>query len=645
MFKNENIPLHVRLLADRLVILLIPYELCRIIFRIYNAAYFSGLPFTRLCYYLWTGLRFDISAILITNVLFISLSLMPWGSEQSFYRKIVLKMVYMLTNSVAFFFQVGDTVFFPFVYKRSTGDIFKFLGLGGGDDTTDVIPSVIRDYWYMILVWILLIVITYIMYSIVGRKVIKDSLVEQKHPITSFTVASYVLFIGLIVMGCRGGWQLQSVSTLDAADYAPPRDMPLVMNSPFSIITTYYRPVLDDRNTIPDAQKYYSATHIPSGGSMRKLNVVTIIMESMSKEYIGALNNRHHTYTPFLDSLISQSLVFDNAFSNGKKSVEGIPAIVASLPSWMNTAFITSPYSADSVVCLAGLLDKQGYSTAFFHGGHNGSMGFDAFCKKGGFRYYYGMKEYNNNADYDGNWGIWDELYFQYFARNLDTLHQPFYAAIFSISSHHPFSIPKKYKDRFVQKPGEIPIMKCIEYSDLSLKEFFQAASKMPWFDSTLFVITGDHTGPSNDPYYSNRLGMYEIPIIYYMPHSNLKGESHLTTQHIDIMPSILDYLHYPSPYFSYGSSVFDTSSSVNHYAINYLNDVYQVEKNPYCLQMVGDKLIGLYNYQKDSMLRDNLLNKSLKVQDSLFNLLKAVKRTYNYSVIHNQMELKKGGI
>ncbi len=635
----NRIPLHVRLLVKRLALLLIPYELCRIIFRVYNAAYFSGMPFSKLCYCLYTGLRFDISAIIITNLVFVFLSLLPWGSEQSFYRKYVLKMIYMLANSVALFFQIGDTVFFPFVYKRSTGDIFKFLGLGGGDDTTDVMPTVIKDYWFMILVWFGLIALTYFLYSVTGKKKIKNTVTERKHPVTSFTVASYSVFIGLLIIGWRGGWQLKPMSTLDAMDYASAHDAPLVMNSPYSIINTYFRPVLTDNTIIPDAKKYYTPMQAASPGNFRKLNVVVIIMESMSKEYIGALNNRHHTYTPFLDSLISQSLVFDNAFSNGKKSVEGIPAIVSSLPSWMNTAFITSPYANDEHTCLAGLLDKEGYTTAFFHGGHEGSMGFNVFCKKGGFRYYYGMNEYNNNADYDGNWGIWDEPFFQYFARNVDTLHKPFYAAIFSISSHHPFSIPPKYKSRFVQKLGEMPMLKCIEYSDFSLREFFQTASTMPWFDSTLFVITGDHTGPSNDPYYSNRLGMYEIPIIYYMPHSNLKGKTHITTQQIDIMPTILGFMHYPQSYFSFGSNAFDTVSSARHYAIGYLNSVYQIEENPWCLQMTDTIVTGLYNYQKDSLLENNLAGKNLPVQDSLSHILKAVEQTYNHLVIHNQLQ------
>lgn len=556
-------------------------------------------------------------------------------------------MLFMLTNSIALFIQIGDTVFFPFVYKRSTGDIFKFLALGGGDDTTTLIPTVIRDYWYMIVLWLLMVLLVYILYTILGRESIQNSKVEQKHPITSFTVASYVVFMGLIIMGCRGGWQLHSIDTVDAGDVAPPHDIPLVMNSPFSILVTYYRPVLDDKKLTHDSdvKREYTPVHTPARANFRRLNVVTIIMESMSKEYIGALNNLHKTHTPFLDSLITQSLVFDNAFSDGKKSIEGIPAVVASLPSWMNTAFITSPYTDDQYSCMAEILDKEGYNTSFFHGGHNGTMGFEEFCKKGGFKYYYGMKQYDNNKrDYDGNWGIWDEIYFQYFARTLDTMHQPFYSAIFSISSHHPFAIPEKYKNRFVQKPGEIPIEKCIEYSDLSLKEFFATASKMPWYDSTIFIITADHTGPSKDPYYSNRLGMYEIPLIFYMPHSNLKGRSHLTAEHIDIMPSILDYLHYPKNYYSFGKSLFDSNAN-SHYAINYLNDVYQIEKNPWCLQMVGNRIAGFYNYQKDSMLKDNLMDKPIKAKDTLAGILRKVLETYNRAVVHNDLKLKKGGI
>jgi len=633
-----NIPLNARLLAKRLLLLIIPYELCRVIFYLYAHLHFPGMTFGHLLHIMFVGLRFDISAIVITNLLYIVLCLIPVGSEESIYRRGVIKSIYLICNSLAIFIQVGDTVFFPYVYKRSTGDIFKFLSLGS--DTADIMPSVLKSYWYMLIVWVALIFLTYFLYTLTETK--PRSQHTPKYVTKS--IISYVVIIGLLFLGYRGGFQREPLSMKDAGDYVPVCDIPLVINSPFSIIKTLDAPQLTEYNFFaPDKlQTIYSPYRKASKDTLRRYNVVTIILESFSKEYIGALNNRHKTCTPFLDSLIGQSLVFDNAFSDGKKSIEGIPAVTASLPSWMDHPFITSDFTGDNFTSLAGLLDNIGYTTAFFHGGKNGTMGFVDFCKKAGFKYYYGKSQYNNEADFDGHWGIWDEPYFQYFAKNLDTLHKPFYAAIFSLSSHHPFGMPDKYKDKFPLQGDEMPILRCVRYSDMALREFFKTASNMKWYDSTLFVFVADHAGPSEDPYYSNRLGMYEIPIIFYMPHSNLKGVSHTVMEQIDILPTILSYIHYPNPYFCFGKNAFD--STANHFAVNYINDVFQVVKPPYCLQMEGSKICALYNFRKDSMLNNNLLDKNPATRDSLSAILEAVMQTYSSDVMHNHLTGTKKG-
>ncbi len=632
-----NIPRYCSTLLKRLLLLLIPYELCRIFFYVDNYHYFSQLNFHTLIHYLFIGIRFDIPAIIMVNVPFIVMSLVPFGSEEGVYRKNVMKVFYMITNSLALFMQFGDSVFFPFVYKRSTADIFKFLSLGS--DSEEVMPSVIRDYWYILVIWGLMVWLTYILYKTTERK----RPFENTRNYVAASIASYIVTLTILILGFRGGWQAKPLALEDASYYAPVHDVPLVINTPFSILKTLGVPPLKDKDFFsPDIlPKIYSPYKPASTKPFRKLNVVTIILESFSKEYIGALNNRHKTNTPFLDSIIGQSLVFDNAFSDGKKSIEGIPSVTAGMPSWMDEPFATSEYRKDSLNTLASLLGREGYTTAFFHGGTNGTMDFTSYCKRAGFKYYYGRTEYHNDADYDV-WGIWDEPFFQYFARNLDTLHKPFYASIFSLSSHHPFHMPAKYVHRFPRKGKEMEILKCIRYSDMALKEFFDTISKKPWFDSTLFVFVADHTGPSEDPYYSNRVGMYELPIIFYLPGSNLKGRSHTTVQQIDIMPSVLGYLHYPHPYFAFGNNAFDSTS--NHFAVNYINDVYQICKNPYCLQIEGQRITALYNYQKDSMLTHNLLKAKPMVKDSLSTLLEAVMQTYNKDVIHNEMLLNKEG-
>jgi len=632
-----NIPRYCKTLAKRLLLLLIPFELCRIFYYAYNYHYFASIGTGTILHYLFVGIRFDIPAIIIVNIPFIVLSLLPVGGEESIYRRSVLKIVYMVLNSLALFTQFGDTVFFPFVYKRSTADVFKFIRLGS--DSEEVMPSLLKDYWYVLIFWGLMVYLTYLLYRYTERK----RPFENTRNYVAASVSSYIVTLSMLGLGIRGGWQDKALTLEDASYYAPVHDIPLVLNTPFSLFQTFGQPPLHEYNFFDDEKKLteiYSPYKDGSNRPFRKYNVVTIILESFSKEYIGALNNRHKTNTPFLDSLISQSLVFDNAFSDGKKSIEGIPSVTAGLPSWMDEPFATSEYNTDDINTLPTLLEKMGYSTAFFHGGTNGTMGFDKYCQRAHFNHYYGRKEYNNDADYDV-WGIWDEPFFQYFARNLDTLHKPFYAALFSLSSHHPFHVPPKYAGKYVRRGQEMEILKCVRYSDMALKEFFETASHKPWFDSTLFVLVADHAGPSEDPYYTNRVGMYELPIIFYMPNSNLKGVSHTTVQQIDIMPSILSYLNYPYPYFAFGNSAFDSTSN-NHFAVNYINDVYQICKNPYCLQMEGKRITALYNYQKDSMLTHNLVKEMPHVRDSLSSLLEAVIQTYGKDVIHNQMISKK---
>ncbi len=112
---------------------------------------------------------------------------------------------------------------------------------------------------------------------------------------------------------------------------------------------------------------------------------------------------------------------------------------------------------------------RKGYYSAFFHGAPNGSMGFDSFTKMAGFDDYFGLNEYPDKADFDGIWGVWDEPFFKFFARKLNTFSNPSSPQYFLVSSHHPFKVPEKYKDTF--KKGPAPILEVIGYSDHCTKE------------------------------------------------------------------------------------------------------------------------------------------------------------------------------
>ena len=114
--------------------------------------------------------------------------------------------------------------------------------------------------------------------------------------------------------------------------------------------------------------------------SADKPNIVVFITESMGREYIGAFNEEKDIpdyvgFTPFLDSLSSQSLIFPNAFANGRKSIHGMSSVLAGIPSFKD-AFTSSPYSKQTMNSLVSVLKSEGYDTSFFHGAPNGSMVF-----------------------------------------------------------------------------------------------------------------------------------------------------------------------------------------------------------------------------------------------------------------------------
>ncbi len=622
------------LLVQRILLLIVLYSLCRLLFLLFNLNYFSGTSTGSLLKDFFFGIRFDISAIIISNIVFIGLHFYPLELFYHKYYQRFLKIIFLAVNIPLLLFSCIDFGFFRFSAKHATSDVFKVMSYG--EDFINTVPSMIVDFWYLLLVFFGLCILLVRGYTKIR---IKKEAADNQNSNSKLTLKKIIIScigIYLVVIGFRGGFQYKPLFIISASQYGSSKDVALILNTPFTILKTFGKTHLDELNYFSkdEVERKSPVSHqFNTGEPFRNMNVVIIIMESFGKEYIGSLNH-YKGYTPFLDSLMKESLVFDNAFANGKRSIEGIPAIVAGIPSLMEEPFITSAYSGNSISSLASILKSKGYVTSFYHGGTNGTMGFDNFTHLAGFDYYYGRREYNNEKDFDGSWGIYDEPFLQNFAKQLSEMKQPFYSTLFTLSSHHPYSIPPELKNRF--RKGTLPIHQSILYADYSLKKFFETASKMPFFDNTLFVITADHTALSEYPFYQSKVGMYSIPIIFYKHHTDLKGISQLTTQQIDILPSVLDYLHFDKPFFSFGKSVFDSTD--HHIAVNYLNDTYQILSDNYSLSLDTLKNNFLYHYTTDSLLQHDLLASDTVVASKMEKKLKAFIQNYNEALIRNKM-------
>ncbi len=300
---------------------------------------------------------------------------------------------------------------------------------------------------------------------------------------------------------------------------------------------------------------------------------------------------------------------------------------------------MTSSYAANEIESLPKILARRGYGSAFFHGATNGSMNFDVFADVTGFDTYYGRSEYNNDNDFDGTWGIFDEPFLSYAVDEMTTFPSPFFSSIFTISSHPPYTIPPHLKNSFNQGPTEMH--DAVRYSDYALSTFFEKAKKTAWYSNTLFVIVADHTPASSAPAYYKEMGNMHIPLIFFHPtNSFFRGRNDKIVSQVDIMPSILDLIGYNEPFFAFGKSIFDTLDGVS---ASYIGDKFlffgSYQNAHYLLLYQENSVLGIYSLN-DKMQTENLMT-NLELSKQLEDQLKAMIQTYNHALIKNKMTVK----
>ena len=497
----------------------VAYFVCRLAYGIENWSVLGG-NFTsgNMGEVLKGGLMFDTSAIMYTNSLYMVLMLLPLHLKECRGWQKMAKCVFVVVNALAICINLADSVYFKYTGRRTTATIFSEFGNEG--NLGSVIGVEFLNHWYLVLLAIGLIVALAKLYAM------PSSVLKIKSMFKYYVVQllALLLFLPMCIGGMRGGLTkaVRPITISNANQYVDrPEDAALVLNTPFSLIRTIGKNVFVIPNYMEEDRlnEVYSPVRqfVADSVATKKKNVVVMIVESFGSEYIGALND-YEGYTPFLDSLISKSLIWEHSFGNGRKSIDGMPSVLSSIPMFVEPFFLT-PASVNNVGGLAHELVKDGYYSAFFHGAENGSMGFQAFSRATGFEDYFGRTEYNQDnrfqgdADFDGMWAIWDEPFLQYMALTMNEFREPFVSAVFTASSHHPYKIPEAYQEIY---PEEGLVMhKCVRYTDHALKRFFETASKQPWFKNTLFVLTADHTNLSEVPEYQTSLGGFRVPIVF----------------------------------------------------------------------------------------------------------------------------------
>jgi phosphoglycerol transferase MdoB-like AlkP superfamily enzyme len=614
-----------KVLLKRLGLLTLIYTLCRVCFFIYNYTYFREASVTSTLQAFLSGIRFDLSVVFMVNLPFILLSLIPVTLiTRPGYQKF-LKVLFLIVNTPLLFVNLVDIEFFRFTGKRST---FEHL-IGLQKDILDQGPQLAQNYWPVLLGGIALVALLSWLYPRSENPSGGRLKLYLAAPLLIGFLASSILII-------RGGLQLKPLRPNHAFTLSPNILGNLVLNTPFSLIATANIPPVQRVQFFTDqtelARLVKKINNRKSIADKGKDNVVILICESFASEYSG-LGNDYQGFTPFLDSLAQQGVWMKNAYANGRTSIEALPSILASIPSLMSEPYITSAYQTNEVVGLGNILQKEGYHTSFFHGGKNGTMGFDVFAHNAGFSEYYGKNEYpDQDKDYDGNWGIFDEPFLQFFANKLSTFKQPFVSGVFTLSSHPPYTIPDQYKGKFPK--GDLPIHECVAYSDHSIRKFFETAKKQPWYSNTLFVITADHTQMSSRPEYSNELGAYDVPLILFHPSKSITvPDRERICQHVDILPTILDFLNIDNPRSNhFGTSIFSTNDE--GYALTFSNGSYNLIKKDLYLSL--DQENNCHCYKIDPPRTITRIEEEVPEKEKLEKVLKAYVQYFNNGLIDN---------
>ena len=552
-------------------------------------------------------------------------------------------LLFYMTNGIALLLNCIDIIYYRFTNRRTSMMVFDEFS--GETNYLQLTYHILLDYYYIGIIFIALIIG---MVAFLRKEFFaKPYLSGWKY--FSINLILMSVFMGMSVIAVRGGLPPKQdfpLNPSDAGQYVQhPNDIAIVLNTPFTMLLSIdkpYYPVKQYYKTNQELEKEYSPVHKPDKLPVKRpLNIVVIMVESLGREVIGYYNQKledgkYKGYTPFLDSLCRHAYVFMNSYANSRISIEGTPAIAASIPS-LEESFTVSLYSGNKINSLASCLKRVGYRTYYFHGAPNGSLGLNSFAKVAGFDYYIGTTEYNNDEDFDGTWGIWDHKFLPYMAIYLNKVQTPFLSYIFTASSHHPYKIPSELKDKFPD--GTLQIHKSLSYTDYSLRLFFESARKQKWYRNTLFIITGDHTCTPYYPEFKTTTGVFAVPIIFYKPESDLVAIDSSVAQQIDIMPTILNYIGYDRPYMAFGQDLFKAGQY--RFAVNYIGDAFQYIDDEWVLQFDLYKTVAMFHYKTDPLLEKNLVGKNLKVQELLERKIKAFIQQYNCRMVHNQLTIE----
>jgi phosphoglycerol transferase MdoB-like AlkP superfamily enzyme len=525
----------------------------RILFLVISGA---SLGFIDLMKGLLLGTVFDASVALYSYIPFSILGFLPssW-LEKARVQKIYFVVFYIVSATVAFA-SLAEAFFVDEFHAR-----FNFIAV----DYLVYTNEVLRNLWESYpIVWIL--PVFFLTHFLLSRLLFPAF---KRRGTAAFPAAQNIGLLALVILGFSFISESRFLNGLDSvqADFSK--------NPVYALFAAYNNNEIDyhrfyasfDENRashlvhealerdIPgfeeseDDEKEDETSivrNIHREGSERRLNVVLVLMESMSARYMGLFGSRSHL-TPNLDRLAHQGLYFDQVYSTGTRTVRGIEAVTLSIPPTPGQSIVRRPDS-QGMFNIGSLFNERGYVNQFIYGGRAFFDNMGNFFSSNGFQVLDQAAMNPKDIGFSNAWGVCDEDLFRYALKSADRISaKPFFQFVLTTSNHRPYTYP----DGRIDIPSHSGRDGAVKYADYAIGKYIEAARSKPWFKDTVFIFVADHNGSvaggtKIDP------RDYLIPLIFYSPGHVSPRKISLMGSQIDVAPTLAGLLN-----FSYQSRFF----------------------------------------------------------------------------------------
>ncbi|HLO91784.1 MAG TPA: sulfatase-like hydrolase/transferase [Lentimicrobium sp.] len=396
--------------------------------------------------------------------------------------------------------------------------------------------------------------------------------IKKNSPNFLFSAFFIIIFLPLIGLGARGGWQQipinQSQSYYSNHNILNLASVNSGFNLAISIIENYknaeknpyeFYSIDDARNEVAKLYLQEKDTTINILTNKRP-NIVLLILESWSADLIESIGGEPGI-TPQFHDLEKGGILFTNCYATGPRSEQAMGSLFSGFPAHPISSVTVQPDKFSKLPTITKQLIDTGYHTSFYFGGQL------RYGNIKGYILYNGFKRVIEHTDFGkevirGKLGVHDEFVLARQLSDLNKEQEPFFSALFTLSSHSPYDQPM---EKVITWGGnENEYVNSAYYTDRSLGQYFKEARKQPWFKKTLFIIVADHSHNSYrnwsfvTPYY------HRIPLLFYGEVINEKYrgmKNNKIANQMDIASSLMHQLGLDSSPFIWSRNLFNPYS------------------------------------------------------------------------------------